>query len=179
VRRGSAGQGVAGVARRPRASHGTRPWGDSTLDVGYPPAHSDWRARFAAYLNLPEARERLQALTGSEVEQLQQELAALPLHQHTAHLALWGRARGYWFNDVTPELLQLETSLWRHTEALEDSFTLPQLQTDVQEIRTAFFPVASPPCRPTVAARRAARQVWGWRATRPRPREWHSRDRSR
>jgi hypothetical protein len=62
---------------------------------------------------------------------LQQELAALPLHQHTAHLALWGRARGYWFNDVTPELLQLETSLWQHTEALEDSFTLPQLQTDI------------------------------------------------
>ncbi|MGH8627283.1 MAG: non-ribosomal peptide synthetase, partial [Gammaproteobacteria bacterium] len=99
------------------------------LDPGAPRSSGDsWIERFAPYLHHPAERARLHGLSASEQQALEAAVVLLPVEEQPAYLARWGQERGYWFNDISPELLRLESQLWRHTEVLEDSFTLPQLR---------------------------------------------------
>ncbi|MGH8613504.1 MAG: amino acid adenylation domain-containing protein, partial [Gammaproteobacteria bacterium] len=98
------------------------------LDTEIPRSSGDsWIERFTPYLHDSAERGRLQGLTASERHALETELKLLPPEEHPAYLARWGQERGYWFKDASPELLRLESLLWRHTEVVEDSFALPHL----------------------------------------------------
>ncbi|MGH8655745.1 MAG: amino acid adenylation domain-containing protein [Gammaproteobacteria bacterium] len=98
------------------------------IDTDAPDPAGDWRQRFAPYLHESAERARLKALAPCERRELEIELQALPEEAWSAHVAAWGRARGYWFNDISPELLRMDVALWRHIEVLEDSFTPPCLR---------------------------------------------------
>ncbi len=98
------------------------------LDTGeLKQSYSSWIERFIPYLHDPVDRARAHGLSTSERQALDTELKSLPPEEQPAYVARWGQERGYWFNELSPELLRIESQLWRHTEVVEDSFALPQL----------------------------------------------------
>ncbi|MGH6840658.1 MAG: thioesterase domain-containing protein, partial [Methylocella sp.] len=87
---------------------------------------ADWQGRLTEFLKDPEAQASLAALPDRESSELEQILSHAKPAARPAAAALWGREKGLWFNHVSPEALRLETSLWRHVAAIEDTFQPPR-----------------------------------------------------
>ena len=92
---------------------------------------NDWRARLTEFLQDPEDRARLAALPGPEIRELEHILSGISHSERPARVALWGRERGLWLNEISIEILRLETSLWRHVAAIEDTFVAPRFAGDL------------------------------------------------
>ncbi|SFK58268.1 non-ribosomal peptide synthetase [Methylocapsa palsarum] len=91
----------------------------------------DWKARLSEFLEDPEEQARLAALPEDQLRLLEQHLAQAPIPHWPARAALWGHERGLWFAGAPIESLRLETSLWRHGAAIEDTFSEPALRASL------------------------------------------------
>ncbi len=86
----------------------------------------DWKGRLSSYLPGPEERAVLAGLPARDLLELEQLLASVALQERPASAALWGHEKGLWFQQLPASVLRLETSLWRHLDAIEDSFEAPR-----------------------------------------------------
>ncbi|MCI0601113.1 MAG: hypothetical protein L0Y60_16675 [Beijerinckiaceae bacterium] len=76
-------------------------------------------------------RASLAALPEQELWELSQFLTGVPSQDRPASAALWGHEKGLWFSQLPVGVLKLETSLWRHFDAIEDSFEAPHFDGDI------------------------------------------------
>jgi amino acid adenylation domain-containing protein len=92
---------------------------------------ADWKGRLAEFLTEPEDLASLAALPDQDVCELEHLLKSVPPGERPAAAALWGHERGRWFKHIPEESLRLETSLWRHVCAIEDTFQPPRYAGDL------------------------------------------------
>ncbi|WP_198017230.1 non-ribosomal peptide synthetase [Methylocapsa acidiphila] len=103
------------------------------VDVDCPQklAMEDWAGRLMEFLHDPEDRARLAALPKDLTAEAGRLFARVPCAERAATAALWGREKGLWLNEASIEALSLETKLWRHVAALEDTFAPPRFAGDL------------------------------------------------
>ncbi|MCI0736829.1 MAG: amino acid adenylation domain-containing protein [Beijerinckiaceae bacterium] len=100
-------------------------------DLPQKPDEHDWKRRLAEYLPGPEERASLATLPARDLLELEKSLAGVPSQDRPASAALWGHEKGLWFSQLPVGVFRLETSLWRHFDAIEDSFEAPRFDGDI------------------------------------------------
>jgi amino acid adenylation domain-containing protein len=88
-------------------------------------AEDDWKGRLAGFLKNPEDRKRLEEMPSQAALDIENVLTGLAPLDRPAAAAIWGHEKGLWLTDIPIDALRLETSLWRHVAAIEDTFRSP------------------------------------------------------